>query len=206
MRGLTKPFLLALCLLLGLVGCSRRVPPAPTAEEDMVPLGLSILNYTDQTVETVTVDGSWAGGLGPHAGGGKFAGATAGPRQWRADYTLTVRWQDNEQFADPVWRSGGPMRYHERRLAVQPYQQAEDRQMAIVWIAFLPGDVVKLYPTWVGPEHPDFPDGLTDPSRACAREFPGDPKCFSRVPEDVQEALERKRKKKEQEQAQEQKP
>ncbi|MDR2000887.1 MAG: DUF3304 domain-containing protein [Zoogloeaceae bacterium] len=174
---MTALLALALCCM---SGCDRSEPAVP--ESDMVPLQVSVLNYTDHRVNNVDVDGSWAGSMGPHGGGGKFAGSSAVPRQWRPDFTVTIRWQDDEQYADPVWRSGGPIRYHERILPVQPYQKAADGQMAFLWVAFFPNDVIKLYPTWVGPDHPDFPDGLIDPSLACARKFPGDKKCFSRPP------------------------
>jgi hypothetical protein len=174
--------LLALALLC-LLGCNRSEPTAPAVlEGNMVPLKLSLLNYTDHRVNNVDVDGDWAGSVGPHGGGNKFAGSAEVPRQWQADFRLTVRWQDNEQYADPVWRAGGPIRYHQQILPVQPYQQDERGRMAFWWVAFFPNDVIKLYPTFVDPGYPDFPDGLLNPSQACAREFPGDKKCFSLPP------------------------
>ncbi|MDF3839717.1 hypothetical protein P3W85_43295, partial [Cupriavidus basilensis] len=45
------------------------------------------------------------------------------------------------------------------------------------WVAFFPGGVVKLFPTWVGPGHPDFPGGLLEPTLQCRKEHPGSAHC-----------------------------
>ncbi|CAD5110455.1 DUF3304 domain-containing protein [Zestomonas carbonaria] len=164
-------------LLLALTGCEQP-PPPPTkpAADRMVPLQLSILNYTDEYIDEVFVERSWAGNMVAHSGGGKFAGFAEVPRQWDPNYKLTVRWQTESLYLKD------PDAYFEREVATEPYQQETPGGITFLWIAFFPEGVVKLYPTLVGPLHPDFPDGLTAPSWACEKQFPGNPKCFRRTP------------------------
>ncbi|MDF3832530.1 hypothetical protein P3W85_06160, partial [Cupriavidus basilensis] len=95
---------------------------------------------------------------------------------WDPNYKLTVRWR-----TEPLYLKD-PDAFYERQVATEPYQLSETGGMGTLWVAFFPGGVVKLFPTWVGPGHPDFPDGLLAPSWACEKKFPGNPKCFRQKP------------------------
>jgi len=164
--------------LLALAACGRVEPPhaAPQADDGMVPLQVSVLNYTDDYVNEVSVNGSWAGSMVAHSGGGSFAGSAEVPRQWDPHYTLTVRWRDGKSYdKDPEF-------FYERQVATEPYQQREPGGITMLWVAFFPGDVIKLYPTRVDPGHPEFPGGLLAPSWDCEKKFPGDSKCFAPEP------------------------
>ncbi|CAD5110457.1 DUF3304 domain-containing protein [Zestomonas carbonaria] len=159
-------------LLLALTGCEQP-PPPPTkpAADRMVPLQLSILNYTDEYIDDVFVERSWAGNMVAHSGGGSFAGFAEVPRQWDPNYKLTVRWQTESLYLKD------PDAYFEREVATEPYQQETPGGITFLWVAFFPEGAVKLYPTLVGPLHPDFPDGLTAPKLQCRKEHPNSSHC-----------------------------
>jgi len=142
----------------------------------MVGLRVTVLNYTDEYIDEMYVNRSWAGNGFAHSGGGGVAGSAEVPRQWDPNYKITIRWRD-----EPLYHKDRDALYR-REVATEPYQQDEHGRMATLWVAFFPGGVVKLYPALVGPGHPDFPEGLLAPSWACEKAFPGDPKCFAPVP------------------------
>ncbi|MDF3837279.1 hypothetical protein P3W85_30650, partial [Cupriavidus basilensis] len=75
MRNTLTRFL-QLALLLALTACKPTDAPAAatTRQDTMVPLQVSVLNYTDDYIDEVYVNGSWSGGMVKHAGGGGFAG------------------------------------------------------------------------------------------------------------------------------------
>ncbi|MDF3838290.1 DUF3304 domain-containing protein [Cupriavidus basilensis] len=172
MRNALTRFL-QIALLFALAACRPSdAPAAATAHEDtMVPLQVGILNYTDDYIDEVYVNGSWSGGMVKHAGGGGFAGHAEVPRQWDPNYKLTVRWR-----TEPLYLKS-PDAFYERELTTQPYQLDERGRMTFLWVAFFPGGVAKLFPTLVGPGHPDFPEGLLAPKLQCRKEHPGSAHC-----------------------------
>ena len=166
-----RRLLLAASLLL-LTGCGDNKPsPAPVPDTGMVPLQTSILNYTDDYIGVVYVDDSWVGGMVAHSGGGKFAGSAEVPREWDPNYTLTIHWQTGELF------DRDPDALYKREVATEPYQQYRPGGITMLWVAFFPDDVIKLFPTRVDPQHPDFPDGLLAPKLQCRKENPGSNRC-----------------------------
>ncbi|MDF3837645.1 DUF3304 domain-containing protein [Cupriavidus basilensis] len=169
MRNTLTRFL-QLTLLLALTACKPTDVPA-AAREDTKGLQVSVLNYTDDYIDEVYVNRSWAGGMVAHSGGGSFAGHASVPRQWDPNFKLTVRWR-----TEPLYLKN-PSAFFERELTTQPYQMDERGRMTFLWVAFFPGGEVKLFPTWVAPGDPDFPDGLLEPKLQCRKEHPGSEYC-----------------------------
>ncbi|MGU2316242.1 DUF3304 domain-containing protein [Pseudomonas aeruginosa] len=167
--------LLSALMAMALTGCKPADPPPPAAkaDTDMVPLRVTVLNYTDEYIDEVYVDGSWAANAMPHSGGGKIAGSAEVPRKRDPNYTLTIQWRD-EALYEKDRRA-----LYKREVATEPYQQDENGRMATLFVAFFPNGVIKLYPALVGPGNRDFPGGLLAPSWECERKFPGDAKCFA---------------------------
>ncbi len=82
-----RRLLLAASLLL-LTGCGDNKPsPAPAPDNGMVPLQVGVLNYTDDYIGVVYVNGSWAGNMLAHGGGV----ALPAPLKRRASGTRTTR-------------------------------------------------------------------------------------------------------------------
>ncbi|MDG3821089.1 DUF3304 domain-containing protein [Pseudomonas aeruginosa] len=164
--------LLSALVAMALTGCKPADPPPPAkADADMKSLQVSVLNYTDHYIGVVYVDGSWASNAMAHSGGGKFAGSAEVPRQWDPNYKLTIHWRDEALYEKD------PQALYKREVVPEPYQMDESGRMTFLWVAFFPGDVVKLYPTWVAPDHPDFPDGLLSPKMQCRKERPNTDWC-----------------------------
>jgi len=163
--------------LLATSACEQAEPPATApADDGMTGLQVSILNYTDEYIDEVYVNGSWAGNEMAHSGGGGFAGHASVPKQRDPNYTLTIEWRTESLYLKD------PEAHYTREVATEPYQQDKDGRMAFLWVAFFPKGAIKLYPTWVAPGHPDFPEGLLAPSWECEKSFPGNPKCFAPKP------------------------
>ncbi|MDF3837643.1 DUF3304 domain-containing protein [Cupriavidus basilensis] len=169
MRNALTRFL-QLTLLLALTACKPSDAPASAHDDTMVPLRVRILNYTDDYIDEVYVNSSWAGGMVKHSGGGG-AGSAQVPRQWDPNYKLTVHWR-----TEPLYLKN-PDAFFERELATQPYQVDQRGRMTYLWVTFFPGGEVKLFPTLVGPGHPDFPEGLLEPKLQCRKEHPGSEYC-----------------------------
>ncbi|MGU0812132.1 DUF3304 domain-containing protein [Pseudomonas aeruginosa] len=179
----TCRLLLSALMAMALTGCKPAdPPPAAQGDTDMVPLQVSILNYTDTYIDTVYVNGSWAGSMSAHSGGAKFAGSAEVPRQWSPDYKLTIHWRDEalyEREREALFK---------REVVTEPYQKDEKGRMATLWIAFFPAGVIKLYPTFVGPGNSNFPERLLAPSWECEKRFPGNSKCFAPISSQEQHA------------------
>ncbi|MGU2316244.1 DUF3304 domain-containing protein [Pseudomonas aeruginosa] len=165
--------LLSALVAMVLTGCKPADPPPPAAkaDTDMVPLRVTVLNYTDEYIDEVYVDGSWASNAMAHSGGGKIAGSAEIPRKRDPNYKLTIHWRDEALYEKDR------KALFKREVATEPYQQDEKGRMATLFVAFFPDDVIKLYPTFVGPDNPDFPDGLLSPKSQCRKERPGTDWC-----------------------------
>jgi hypothetical protein len=163
--------------LLASAACERAEPPATApADDGMTGLQVSVLNYTDEYIDEVYVNGSWAANAMAHSGGGKFSAHAAIPRQRDPNYTLTIQWRTESLYLKD------PEAHYTREVATEPYQPDERGRLAMLWVAFFPNDVIKLYPAFAGPGAPDFAEGLLAPSWECEKNFPGNPKCFAPKP------------------------
>jgi len=166
-RHWLKPLPLVIALLMT-AACDRNTQQA---DDGMVGLRVTVLNYTDEYIDDVYVNRSWAGNGFAHSGGGRVAGSAEVPKQWDPNYTLTIRWQD-----EPLYHKD-PKAFHLRKIATEPYQQDEEGEMATLWVAFFPEGVIKLYSTFVDPGHPDFPEGLLFPRFQCRQQHPDSDWC-----------------------------
>ncbi|WBG63361.1 DUF3304 domain-containing protein [Pseudomonas citronellolis] len=166
-----KPLVLVAALL-ATAACERAEPPtAPPADDGMTGLQVSVLNYTDEYIDEVYVNGSWAANAMAHSGGGKFSAHAAVPRQRDPNYTLTIQWRTESLYLKD------PEAHYTREVATEPYQPDERGRLAMLWVAFFPNDVIKLYPAFAGPGAPDFADGLLEPKLQCRKEHPGSDYC-----------------------------
>ena len=170
MRWLAGLGLVAVLLAVAVWQRADLPPPAPI-DNGRVPLQVGILNYTDDYIDEVYVNRSWAGNGFAHSGGGGFAGSAEVPREWDPNYTLNIRWRD-----EPLFHKDRDA-FYRRDVATQPYQQYEPGGITMLWIAFFPQGVIKLYPTRVDPGHPDFPEGLLPPKLQCRKERPNSDWC-----------------------------
>ncbi|MDF3838288.1 DUF3304 domain-containing protein [Cupriavidus basilensis] len=171
MRNTLTRFL-QIALLLALTACKPSDAPAAAHEDTMVPLRVSILNYSDDYLDAVYVNESWAGSMSAHAGGGKVAGSAEVTHKWDPNYKLTIRWRDESLY------NKDHHALYKREVATEPYQQYRPGGVTMLWVAFFPNGVLRLFPTRVDPGHEDFPEGLLEPAFECRRQFPGNPKCF----------------------------
>ncbi|TKS52987.1 DUF3304 domain-containing protein [Luteimonas yindakuii] len=87
-----------LCLLLAvlpLAACQAQDPNDPLADGVQHGLGIHGYNYTDQPIESFSVDGTWGGGVRvstPTAGGGNTTCCVPVPNPRLLPQTYTVRW------------------------------------------------------------------------------------------------------------------
>jgi len=169
MKLLRPPLWLTICIAsLAITACDRHIQ---AADDGMVGLRVTVLNYTDEYIDEVYVNRSWAGNGFAHSGGGKIAGSAEVPQQWDPNYTITIRWRD-----EPLYHKDQDALYRQE-VATEPYQQDEHGEMATLWVAFFPEGVVKLYPTFVDPGHPDFPERLLLPKLQCRQQHPDSDWC-----------------------------
>ncbi len=164
--------LVAALLAIALVACNddqndqgQQIATAATSPNTIQPgdggekgLIVSLLNYTDENIGPVYVDGDWAGNMGKHGGGTSFAGGAAVPAKWRRDYKLKISWSTDALFHQD------PNKLYSRMVPLQPYGPHDG---GILWVAFFPDDVIKLYVSAAGPGHPDFPAKIKYPFVQC---------------------------------------
>lgn len=140
---------------------------------DLVPMGIGLLNYTDEEINEVYVDGSWAANVPKHSSS-TGAGSARTPAFYDPSYRINVRWRNESLFAKDE------KALFKNDLVPETPQKDEIGRMTWLWVAFLSDGSVKIYPTWVSAGHPDFPDGLKDPKDQCLEARPADRKsCFS---------------------------
>ena len=132
--------------------------PKPSTQDSEIGLSVSILNYTDQPLGVVYVNDSWAGGMLIHGGGNSFAGSASLPRKWRPGLTVRVDWQDDTLYQKD--RNA----LHRAVVPVSPYT---GNYPSILFVAFFPNQEIKVFPSSMGPGHPEFPEGLQRPETLC---------------------------------------
>lgn len=130
----------------------------PSQQDSEIGLSVSILNYTDQPLGVVYVNDSWAGGMLIHGGGNSFAGSANLPRKWRPGLTVRVNWRDDALYQKD--RNA----LHSAVVPVSPYT---GNYPSILFVAFFPNQEIKVFPSSMGPGHPEFPEGLQRPETLC---------------------------------------
>lgn len=160
---------LVLVLLATLVsGCKPEQQAQAAPQDEELGLEVQVLNYMDEGLDDVYVNGVWVGGMSSHAGGTSIAGAIGLPAKWHSGLTVEVEWQD-----DTLYRKDHDATY-KAQVLVEPYP---DGDPASLWLAFLPGNKIRAIASRYTPLNPKFPGGLKFPydlcmaDRACAAKF-----------------------------------
>lgn len=128
--------ILSLAILLLVTGCA--------AKDEKVPASIVGLNYTDNWVDTFSVNDGWGGNVGPHGGGGGFVCCVSIPKQWKAGLTAKIRWQTN----------GDEVTWKEKVIEIPQYSEEE---ASIFAVHFFPNDEIKVLVTDKGANHPSYP-------------------------------------------------
>lgn len=121
-------------------------------------MNVRLLNYTDDGVGPVYVNGDWAGGMGKHLGGTSTAGGAGVPQKWRRDFKVDIRWQNNALYHQDRTK------FFSRKVSIEPYKESDGDSL---WVAFLPGDVIKLYVSGYFPGNSNFPARIDMPFVQC---------------------------------------
>ncbi|MEN5209869.1 DUF3304 domain-containing protein [Stenotrophomonas terrae] len=132
---------------------------------DLVPMGIGLLNYTDEEIDEVYVGSSWAANVPKHSSS-TGAGSADTPAFYDPNYKINVRWRNESLF------KSDEKALFNRDMVPEVPQKDRLGRMTWLWIAFFPDGSVKLFPTFASPGDPDFPDGLIDPTKTCIRERP----------------------------------
>ena len=148
-------------------GCkpSQQAQAAPQNED--LGLQVQILNYMDEPLGDVYVNGSWSGGMSSHAGGTSVAGSVSLPAKWHPGLAVEVEWQD-----DDLYRKDRDALY-KTQVPVDPYETGEP---ATLWLAFMPGKKIRAIASRYTPLNPKFPGGLKFPYDVCM----ADPTCAAK--------------------------
>lgn len=141
--------------------------PADHKPGDLVPMGIGLLNYTDEEINEVYVDGTWAANVTKHTSV-TGTGSAYTPAFYDPSYKIKVRWRNESLFKIDE------KSLFEKEVVPEPPQKDSIGRMTWLWIAFFPDGSVKIYPAWVSAGHPDFPDGLQDPKEECLKARPDD--------------------------------
>lgn len=148
--------------------------PADHKLGDLVPVRVGLINYTDEEIDEVYVDGSWAANVTRHSST-TGAGSARTPAFYDPNYRITVQWRNESLFLKDE------SAIFTNSLVPEPPQKNELGYIGQLWVAFFPDGSVKLYPTVVSPGAPEFPDGLAEPKGACVAARPGNVEsCYSR--------------------------
>lgn len=117
---------------------------------------MRLLNYTDDNLGSTYVNDEWVGGMGRHLGGTSTAGGAGVPQKWRKDFKLRVSWQTDDMHDKKVRTV--------RMVPIEPYKESDGDSL---WVAFLPGDVIKLYVSGYFPGNSSFPAKIDMPFIQC---------------------------------------
>ncbi|ARU24292.1 hypothetical protein RSSE_p0091 (plasmid) [Ralstonia solanacearum] len=131
---------------------------AKASEEKEIGLKVQVLNYMDEGLGVVYVNGVWAGSMSSHAGGHSIAGAIGLPAKWHPGLTVEVEWRDN-----PLWEKD-PNGLYKAQVLVEPYDIKYD---GFLWLAFFPGGRIKVIASGYGPGNPNFPADWKFPFDVC---------------------------------------
>ncbi|QKL53499.1 DUF3304 domain-containing protein [Ralstonia solanacearum] len=156
---------IVLFVLLG-AGC-KPSQSETTSQEDELGLQVRVLNYMDEGLGVVYVNGVWAGAMGSHAGGTSIAGSIGLPAKWHPGLTVKVEWRDNVLYQkdhDALYKAQVP---------VEPYETGDP---AMLWLAFLPDNKIRAIASRYTPLNPKFPGGLKFPEDLCK----ADPACAAK--------------------------
>ncbi|MBU9581116.1 DUF3304 domain-containing protein [Ralstonia mannitolilytica] len=151
---------MALVLVLVATGCkpSRQAQVASQSED--LALQVRILNYMDEPLGDVYVNGIWAGGMRSHAGGFGAAGSVGLPAKWHVGLTVDVEWQD-----DALYRKDRDASY-KAQVSVEPYDVTNDHP-SVLWLAFMADNKIKAIASSYGPGHSKFPADWKYPEDVC---------------------------------------
>ncbi|MCK4125303.1 DUF3304 domain-containing protein [Ralstonia pseudosolanacearum] len=149
---------MALCMAL-CTGCKpSQMQAAKASEEKEIGLKVQVLNYMDEGLGVVYVNGVWAGSMSSHAGGHSIAGAIGLPAKWHPGLTVEVEWRDNT-----LWEKD-PNGLYKAQVLVEPYDIKYD---GFLWLAFFPGGRIKVIASGYGPGNPNFPADWKFPFDVC---------------------------------------
>ncbi|WP_081527465.1 DUF3304 domain-containing protein [Chromobacterium violaceum] len=132
-----KKFILLMTWIIFLCGC----------EEKPIEVPVSAFNFTEHDINSVWVNGKWAGLARTNEGGGS-AGWVTLPRTYKPGTTVTVDWERNAcvhatldcQKRD---KNGDILQVTKRKIIqVHPYNS---KTVAELQLAFLPNDDVRAY-------------------------------------------------------------
>ncbi|WP_240435837.1 DUF3304 domain-containing protein [Ralstonia solanacearum] len=148
---------LALCVVL-CTGCKPSQTQTAKASEEELGLKVQVLNYMDDGLGVVYVNGVWAGSMSSHAGGTSIAGSIGLPPKWHPGLTVEVEWRDNT-----LWEKD-PNGLYKAQVPVEPYDIKYD---GYLWLAFFPGNRIKAIASGYGPGNPNFPTDWKFPFDVC---------------------------------------
>lgn len=149
--------------LLGLTACSKAEAPKASVEDETLGGAIGVLNYTDIPIGSVYVNGEWAGGMVPHAGGTKWIGSASVPKHWDPNFKVTVKWSDDELYEKDK------KALYEKQVPVEKYPP---KGGSYFYVAFFPNHEVKVYLTNWLPGWEGDPYHLEDPTNACLKRKP----------------------------------
>ncbi|MGE0983810.1 DUF3304 domain-containing protein [Ralstonia pseudosolanacearum] len=158
---------IALFVLLG-AGC-KPSQSETTSQGDELGLQVRVLNYMDEGLGVVYVNGVWTGSTSSHAGGFSVAGSIGLPAKWHPGLTVEVQWRDNTLYQkdhDALYKAQVP---------VERYDAAVDYP-AVLWLAFLADGKIRAIASSYGPKNPKFPADLKYPEDVCK----ADPACAAK--------------------------
>lgn len=151
-------------------GCKPAQQVADASRDDELGLSVRVLNYMDEGLGVVYVNGVWVGSMRRHAGGFGVAGAIGVSAKWQPGQTVEVEWQDDTLYLkdhDATYKANVP---------VEPYDVQNDRPTDL-WLAFMPGNKIRAIASSYGPGHVKFPGDWKYPedvcmaSAVCAKKF-----------------------------------
>lgn len=149
--------LFACLLLIAATACSR----TQAEQDDMVPVQVRGLNYTDIPIGVFYVEDRWAGNVGSYNGGGGTATSYGVPAVWRPGLKVRIDWRN-----DLLYRKDKKA-LTTSIVEIPPY----DRSISYLWVAFLPCDRIKVYVSNTSPGFPGFPNtALINPREYCRKD------------------------------------
>jgi hypothetical protein len=107
------------------------------------------INYTDESVDTFTINGEGSGSVYPHSGGNPGVCCIVIPKKWRSGLKATIRWQTNSD--EVTWKT--------KTVDIPEYKEVGD-----FFVHFFPNNVVKVLVSNVMIGHKDYPYPGPDPN------------------------------------------